>query len=96
MCLGIPARVVALHDASRALATIEVGGMRRSVSLVCLVDAAHPPESWIGSWVLVHVGFAMVQVDEGEARRTLELLDRMGELQSELDALRDPHSTERS
>lgn len=83
MCLGIPGRVIAVDDAERALATIDVAGARRSVSLACLVNAERPAASWVGEWVLVHVGFAMVRVDEAEARRTLELLAQMAQLQDE-------------
>ena len=30
-------------------------------------------------WVLIHVGFAISQVDEQEARATRDLLERMGD-----------------
>jgi hydrogenase expression/formation protein HypC len=83
MCLGIPGQVVAVDDAGRALATIDVGGARRSVSLACLVSPERPASSWIGEWVLVHAGFAMVHVDQAEARRTLELLEQMARLQEQ-------------
>jgi hydrogenase expression/formation protein HypC len=42
----------------------------------------------VGDWVLVHVGFAMSRIDEAEANRTLALLEEMGEVQAELDAMR--------
>ena len=35
----------------------------------------------------MHVGFAMSIIDEEEARRTLEILAEIGELQEELDAM---------
>ena len=50
-------------------ARVDFGGVRRAVSI------AFTPEAREGDWVLVHVGFALAQVDEEEARRTLELLD---------------------
>jgi len=41
MCLGIPARIVRIDDAERMLATAEVGGVRRQVNIICIVDDAH-------------------------------------------------------
>jgi hydrogenase expression/formation protein HypC len=80
MCLGIPARIVRIDDAERMLATVEVGGVRRQVNIICIVDAEHPPESCIGDWVLLHVGFAMSRIDEAEAAETLRLLSELGEV----------------
>jgi hydrogenase expression/formation protein HypC len=77
MCLGIPARIVRIDDAERMLATAEVGGVRRQVNIICIVDDAHPPESCIGEWVLLHVGFAMSRIDETEAAETLRLLSEL-------------------
>jgi hydrogenase expression/formation protein HypC len=82
MCLGIPAQIVQIDDAERMLATVEVGGVRRQVNIICIVDAEHPPESCVGDWVLLHVGFAMSRIDEAEAAETLRLLTELGELQA--------------
>jgi hydrogenase expression/formation protein HypC len=79
MCLGIPGQVVALDDAAAALATIDVGGVRRQVNLMCVIDDDHPFEACLGDWVLVHVGFAMSRIDPAEARRTLALLAELGD-----------------
>lgn len=89
MCLGIPARVVRIDDAERRLATVEVGGVRRQVNIICIVDDAHPPDSCVGEWVLLHVGFAMSRIDEEQAAETLRILAELGEAQAELDAMRD-------
>lgn len=88
MCLGIPGRVVEISDAQKKLAMVEVGGVRRQVNLACIVDEAHPVESCIGDWVLVHVGFAMSRIDEAQAAETLEILTQLGEVQEELAAMR--------
>ena len=71
MCLGIPAQIVELDQ--EGLAKVEISGVRRSVSVALC------PEAGVGDWVLVHVGFALSRIDEDEARRTLELLQQMGE-----------------
>ena len=70
MCLGIPARIVELDG---DLATAEVAGVRRSVSVALC------PEAGLDDWVLVHVGFALSRIDEEQARETLALLEQMGE-----------------
>ncbi|MFC4252981.1 HypC/HybG/HupF family hydrogenase formation chaperone [Sinimarinibacterium flocculans] len=88
MCLGIPGRIVEVTDAAQRRAVVDVGGVRRAISIAFIVDDAHPPESCVGDWVLVHVGFAMSRIDEDEARRTLELLEQIGEAQAEIDAMR--------
>jgi hydrogenase expression/formation protein HypC len=84
MCLGIPGEVVAVVDAERHLAKVDVAGVRRNVD-VGLLDGAVAP----GDWVLIHVGFAMARIDEGEARRALESLEAMGAAYAEeVEALR--------
>ncbi|HMU55846.1 MAG TPA: HypC/HybG/HupF family hydrogenase formation chaperone [Nitrospira sp.] len=88
MCLGIPGQIVAINSEQQKLATVDVGGVRRTVNIACIVDDRHPPESCIGEWVLVHVGFAMSRVDPDEARRTIELLSELGEVQAEVRAMR--------
>ena len=88
MCLGIPGRIIEIADAANKLGVVDVCGVRRQVNLACIVDEAHPVESCIGAWVLVHVGFAMSRIDEQEARLTLELLTELGEAQAELATMR--------
>ena len=42
-----------------------------------------------GDWVLIHVGFAISQIDEEEALATRELLEAMGaEYEQELEELK--------
>ncbi|MDW4908620.1 HypC/HybG/HupF family hydrogenase formation chaperone [Streptomyces sp. ADMS] len=80
MCLGIPGRVVEIHDdAGLRMATVDFGGIRREACLSCT------PEAGIGSYVIVHVGFAITLVDEAEAHRTLDVLRAMsGAVEGEL------------
>lgn len=82
MCLGIPAQIVRIDDVERMLATAEVGGVRRQVNIICIVDDEHPPESCVGDWVLLHVGFAMSRIDAEEAEATLRVLTELGEMAS--------------
>ncbi len=62
MCLAIPGRVVQIVDDVNQLAQVDVAGVRRTVN-VGLLDAPDLA-SLIGSWVLIHVGFALSQIDE--------------------------------
>jgi hydrogenase expression/formation protein HypC len=88
MCLGIPGRIVEISNAEHKLGIVDVCGVRRQVNLACVVSEAHPLESCVGNWVLVHVGFAMSRIDEREARLTLELLTQLGEAQAGIAAMR--------
>ena len=88
MCLGIPGQIVEISDPLRKLAVVDVGGVRRTVNIACIVNDEHSVSSCLGDWVLVHVGFAMSRIDEAEAAKTLALLTEMGEVQAELDAMR--------
>ncbi len=84
MCLGIPGRIVALHD-DRGLPSgvVDFGGVRREVCLAYVAD-----EAKVGDYALVHVGFAISLLDEAEARRTFEALREMSQL-DELDWIRE-------
>jgi hydrogenase expression/formation protein HypC len=83
MCLAIPGQIVEIVDEPNTLARVEVAGVRRTVN-VGLLDDVGP-----GDWVLIHVGFAISQIDEAEARATRELLEQMGaEYEQELHELR--------
>lgn len=60
MCLAIPSKIVTI---SGQVATIDVFGARREVSLMLL-----PEEAAAGDYVLVHAGFAIQKI----ARETVE------------------------
>ena len=87
MCLAIPGQVVDVTDEENRLATVEVAGVRRTVS-IGLLDV-NGSSAGPGDWVLIHVGFAMSKIDEGEAKATLRLLEEMGaEYEQELEELK--------
>lgn len=65
MCLAIPTKILSIQGDN---ATIELGGMRREVSLM-LVEGAS-----VGEWVIVHAGFAIEKLSEEDAQQTLALL----------------------
>lgn len=86
MCLGIPARIIAITHPDRLMAMAEVSGVRREVNVACV--AGNDLDSLVGQWVLIHVGFAMSLIDEEEAAATLEALRDLGEAQEALDQMR--------
>ncbi len=87
MCLGIPGCIVSIDNADDLVAIVDVSGVRRQINISCIVDEAHPVESCVGDWVLVHVGFAMSRINEAEAAETLRLLRELGEFQAELETM---------
>jgi hydrogenase expression/formation protein HypC len=85
MCLGIPGQVVDIVDPANHIATVDVSGVRRAVSVRLLADQGLE----VGDWVLVHVGFAMAIIDEGEALVTLDQVKKMGrDYTDEMDAFK--------
>ena len=74
-------------DVTNRIARVEVAGVQRNVNIGLLdVDGTSLGP---GDWVLIHVGFAISQIDEAEARATRELLEQMGvEYEQELHELR--------
>ena len=83
MCLAVPGQIVDVVDEVNRLAKVDVAGVQRNVN-VGLLDGVGP-----GDWVLIHVGFAISQVDEEEALATRRLLEQMGEeYEQELEELK--------
>jgi len=77
MCLAIPGQIVEFCDPERFLARVDVSGVRRVVNVALL--SGGPEGVQAGDWVLVHVGFAIAQVDEQEALLTRQLLEQLGQ-----------------
>ena len=88
MCLGIPGQIVSVKDAERQIAVVDVSGIQRDVNVACVVTNGRSIEDCVGDWVLVHVGFAMSRIDPEEAAETLKILEKLGEVEEELEAMR--------
>ena len=74
MCLGVPGRVVEVHDCT---ATVDFWGVRREVRL----DIVDEPVA-TGDYILNHVGFAIRRIPAESVAETLalyEMLPREGE-----------------
>ncbi len=87
MCLGIPGLIVEITDEARQLAIADISGVRREVNVSCIADG--PLGDLVGTYALIHVGFAMARIDEDEAAATLEALRGLGEAQEALDAMEE-------
>jgi hydrogenase expression/formation protein HypC len=71
MCLAVPVRVVSIQGNE---AEVEIGGVRRRVSIVLT------PEAKVGDYVLLHTGYAINVINEAEAQETLKILEEMASL----------------
>ncbi len=81
MCLAIPGKIISIEnqvDEVFRFAKVSFDGIVKQVNLAMV------PEAKVGDYVLVHVGSAISIVDEEEAKKTMEILYKMEEL-DELD-----------
>lgn len=80
MCLAIPGKVVECFEKEDLkMARVQFGGIIREACI------DYVPDTKVGDYVLVHVGFALSRIDEAEALRTYALLEELDQLQ-ELEA----------
>jgi hydrogenase expression/formation protein HypC len=71
MCLAVPVKVVSIEGNE---AQVEIGGVKRRVSIVLT------PEARVGDYVLLHTGYAINVINEAEAQETLKILEEMANL----------------
>jgi len=74
MCLAIPMKLLRRDEFE---GTVELDGIRRSISMMLL------PEAEVGQHVLVHAGYAIGTINEEEAAKTLELLHEYADAMEE-------------
>ena len=70
MCLAIPTLIKFIEDKE---ADVEIGGITRRISLRLT------PEARVGDYVLIHTGYAINILDQGEAEETLRLFEEIAE-----------------
>jgi hydrogenase expression/formation protein HypC len=79
MCLGVPGKIVEIYPVDGVLmGKIDFGGL---VKEVCL---AYVPEIAVGDYAIIHVGFAITQLDEESAQESLALLRQIRSLEEEV------------
>jgi hydrogenase expression/formation protein HypC len=78
MCLAVPGKLLSVSGAGDVMRTgrVDFGGVVKEINL------AFVPEANVGSYVLVHVGFAITVIDETEAARVFEHLRAIDELEA--------------
>ncbi|QLH75300.1 MAG: HypC/HybG/HupF family hydrogenase formation chaperone [Methanomassiliicoccales archaeon] len=67
MCLAVPGKIVSIEGKN---AQVDFGGVIRETN-ISMVDAK------VGSYVIIHAGFAIQVVDEEEAKETIKLWEEM-------------------
>ena len=80
MCLAIPVRLERIDSAEKGVAS--VGGILREVDITLVDDLS------VGDYVILHVGFALSKLDEGQAQETLRMMTEAGLLEEALDEIR--------
>jgi hydrogenase expression/formation protein HypC len=84
MCLAVPGQIESIFDdRGTRMGKVNFGGV---VKVVCL---AYLPDIQVGDYTIVHVGFAISQIDEASAQETLRTFEELGLLEEELEELRE-------
>jgi len=80
MCLAVPGKIESItgEDFERT-GKVSFGGAVKDINL------AYVPESKVGDYVIVHVGFAISIIDEAEAMKVFEYLYEIAELEKSED-----------
>lgn len=79
MCLAVPGQIVDIREErGTRMATIDFDGIRKDICL------AYLPDIGVGDYAIVHVGFAISQIDEASAMETLAMFKELGILEEEL------------
>ena len=69
MCLGVPGRVIEVHD---MMATVDFWGVRKVVHLGIVDEPVAP-----GDYILNHVGFAIRRIPPEAVEETLAMYDML-------------------
>lgn len=69
MCLATPVKVIEILNENRAL--VEKDGVFLSVSTLLF------PSLQLGNYVLVHAGFIIQKIDDGEAFERIEMINEL-------------------
>jgi hydrogenase expression/formation protein HypC len=87
MCLGVPGRVIDWldHDPLFGLANVEFVGVAKACHMACVPDAK------IGDYVIVHAGVAITIVEQSEAYRIHEELQRLNSIEADV---REEHESD--
>ena len=70
MCLAVPMKIVEIDENGRGVA--ELDGSRHDVDLSLV------PGTKLGTYVIVHAGYAIEKMNQAEADAILQLFDELG------------------
>jgi hydrogenase expression/formation protein HypC len=79
MCLAVPMQIVSIEG---CVARCEAKGVQRDVSLTLLDNQ----EAVVGTFVLVHVGYAIQTITAAEAQTSWDLFDELASALDHADA----------
>ncbi len=69
MCLALPGKIISIDKTGElCMGEVDFAGVRKTICL------EYTPESQVGDYVLVHVGFSISVLKESDAKATLEWL----------------------
>ena len=72
MCLGVPGKIIDIYESDGLrMGIIDFGGITREACL------AYVPETEVGDYTVIHVGFAISKLSEEEAQETLKYFEEM-------------------
>lgn len=78
MCLGVPGKITEIYEVNGLrMGKIDFGGVTREACL------AYVPEAQLGDYTIIHVGFALNLISEGEAQETLAILREIADIEQE-------------
>ena len=81
MCLGVPGKIIEIHDQDGLrMCKVDFGGVVRDACIETL------PEAQVGDYTIIHAGFALNLLSEEEANLTLEALRELSLIEEELNA----------
>lgn len=79
MCLGIPGKIIEIYNENGLrMCKVDFGGVVREACIESVPDAT------VGSYTIIHAGFALNSLSEEEAQETLGLLREIAALDDEL------------
>jgi hydrogenase expression/formation protein HypC len=81
MCLGVPGKIIdVIETGGLSMGKVDFGGV---IKEACL---AYVPDAKVGDYCIIHVGFALSILDEGEAMAALDSLKQITGLDAALGA----------
>lgn len=72
MCVGLPAKVIALKD---GMALVDASGVQREISAE-LLDDLDP-----GDYIMVHAGIAIAKITGDDAAETAAIMENLSEME---------------